>query len=141
MAWRIEQNVVCGEIDNQIGGRVEGRIWLAGRSEPLVLRLTGNCHIDLAGCRLDFSNPNPRVDSSITLSPNQNGVVGDMTAARKVRVIEFNAGEATKGEKKPPERFANSLYLEWFSEHDGRVVIELAGYKIRVSEPPWRMSP
>lgn len=140
MAWRIEHNVVRGEIDNQMRGRIEGRIWLAGCSDPLVLQLTGNCHIDLAGCRLEFSNSKPRVDWSITLSSNQNGVVGDMTAARKVRVIEFDDYDAIKGGKKPPEHLANALYLEWFSETNGRVVIESAGYEIKVSEPSWRMS-
>jgi len=140
MAWRIQHNVVRGEIDNQLRGRVEGKIWLAGLKDPLVLRLTGDCHIDLAGCRLEFSNPKPRVDSNITLAPDQNGVVGDMTAARKVRVIDSDHHGAKKGGKKPPEHLANSLYLEWFSETNGRVVIESAGYEIRVSEPAWRMS-
>ena len=141
MAWRIGHNVVRGEIDNRMRGRVEGTIWLAGSSDPLVLRLTGDCHVDLAGCRLEFSNPNPRVDSSIALSPNQNGLVGDMTAARKVRIIEFDACDAIRSAKKPPERLANTLYLEWFSEINGRVVIESAGYEISASEPAWSMSP
>jgi hypothetical protein len=140
MAWRIEHNVVRGEIDNRMRGRVKGRIWLAGRSDPLVLRLTGNCQIDLAGCRLEFSNPKPRVDSSITLSPDQSGVVGDITGARKVRLIEAGECDAVKGRKKSPERIANSLYLEWFSEANGRVLIESAEYEIRVSEPAWKMS-
>jgi hypothetical protein len=140
MAWRIEHNVVRGEIDNRIRAYVEGRIWLAGRGEPLVLRLNGNCHIDLAGCRLEFSNPKPSIDSTITLSPDQSGVVGDITAARRVRWIEAGEYEALKGRKKPPERIANALYLEWFSEANGRVVIESTEYKISVSVPAWRMS-
>jgi hypothetical protein len=35
MAWRIEQSVVRGEIDNRVRGRVTGRLWLAGRPEPV----------------------------------------------------------------------------------------------------------
>jgi len=31
--------------------------------------------------------------------------------------------------------------VEWFSETDGRVVIESADYEINVSEPVWKMSP
>lgn len=141
MAWRIEDNVVRGEIDNRTPGRVEGRVWLAGRSDPLVLRLTGNCHIDLAGCRLQFSNPAPKSDSGIKLASDQSGVVGDITAARKVRVIEGFDYDAIKAGQKLPEHLANSLYVEWFSEANGRVVIESAQYKISVSEPVWRMSP
>jgi hypothetical protein len=141
MAWRIEQNVRRGEIDNRVRGRVEGKIWLAGRSDPLVLRLSGNCHIDLAGCRLEFSNPKPVVDSSTTLPLDQNGVVGDISAARKVRLIDASDCDAIKAGKKRSEPLANALYLEWFSETSGRVVIESADYEIKVSEPAWKMSP
>jgi hypothetical protein len=38
----------------------------------------------------------------------------------------------------PPEHMANSLYLEWFSELSGRVVIESADYLLQISEPAWR---
>jgi hypothetical protein len=141
MAWRIEHNVIRGEIDNRLRGRVEGRIWLAGRSDPLVLRLSGNCHIDLAGCRLEFSNPKPVVDSTIALPVDQSGVVGDISAARKVRLSDPYAYDAIEGGKKRSEPLANALYLEWFSETNGRVVIESADYEIKVSEPAWKMSP
>jgi hypothetical protein len=36
---------------------------------------------------------------------------------------------------------ANSLYLEWFSEANGRVVIESADYHLTISTPEWRMTP
>ena len=141
MAWRIEGSVVWGEIDNRKRGSVEGRVWLAGRSDPLVLRLGGNCHGDLAGCRLVFSNPAPKPDSGLTLDSDQRGVVGDITASHKVRVIEGFDYEAIKAGKKLPEHLASAVYVEWFSERDGRVVIESADYEISVSEPVWKMSP
>jgi len=43
--------------------------------------------------------------------------------------------------EKPPEHMANSLYLEWFSEANGRVVIESADYDLKISAPEWRMTP
>jgi hypothetical protein len=43
--------------------------------------------------------------------------------------------------EKPPEHMANSLYLEWFSERNGRVVIESADYELRISAPEWTMTP
>jgi hypothetical protein len=141
MAWRIEQNVISGEIDNRTSGRVYGKVWLAGRNDPLVLELTGNCHKDLAGCRLTFTNPAPEADGSLTLAANQRGAVGDMTAARKVRVIEDFDYLAMKRGKKFPEHLANCLYLEWFSEANGRVVIESTTYQISVSEPVWQLAP
>jgi hypothetical protein len=141
MAWRIEENVISGEIDNRTSGRVYGKVWLAGRNDPLVLELTGNCHKDLAGCRLTFTNPAPEADGSLTLAANQRGAVGDMTAARKVRVIEDFDYLAMKRGKKFPEHLANCLYLEWFSEANGRVVIESTTYQISVSEPVWQLAP
>src|SRR5688572_2285679 len=42
MAWRIDENVTRGEIDNRIPGRVTGRIWFVGREDPVVLTLIGN---------------------------------------------------------------------------------------------------
>ena len=141
MAWRIEESVIRGEIDNRTPGQVRGNVWLVGGNEPLVLELAGNCHKDLAGCRLTFINPAPKSDGRITLAANQSGAVGDMTAARKVRVIENFDYLAMKRGKKFPEHLANCLYLEWFSEANGRVVIESTAYEISVSEPVWKLAP
>ena len=41
----------------------------------------------------------------------------------------------------PPEHLANCLHLEWFSEANGRVVIESADYTLMISAPDWRMTP
>ena len=56
MAFRIQQSVVRGEIDNRIKGVVRGRIWLCDRAEPLTLELQGNAQPDLAGSLLVFEN-------------------------------------------------------------------------------------
>ena len=140
MAWRIADNVVRGELDNRTPGLVQGKIWLAGREAPLALRLSGNGHKDLAGCKLTFSNPAPKADPTISLNPEQTGVVGDMTAARKVRVIDNLDYETIKGDEPFTEHMANALYLEWFSEANGRVVIESTDYEIGLGEPTWRPS-
>jgi hypothetical protein len=140
MAWRIADNIVRGEIDNQIPGIVQGKIWLAGREVPLALKLSGNGHKDLAGCKLTFFNPAPKADPSLALKPDQSGVVGDMTAARKVRVIENLDYEALKNDQPFSEHMANALYLEWFSDTNGRVVIESTDYEVKIGEPTWRLS-
>ena len=57
MAWRIDESVIRGEIDNRTRDRVTGRIWFEGRAEPVELNLTGNAWRDLAGRRLEFVNP------------------------------------------------------------------------------------
>lgn len=146
MAFRIHDSVVRGEIDNRQKGVVRARIWVHGRSEPVVLELTGNAHPDLAGCLLKFENPlkttpHPHLDS---LDPLQRGSIGDLTASRKVRVFDIPVEEAylmSKRGEKPPEHMANCLYLEWFSEANGRVVIESADYHLDISPPAWRLTP
>jgi hypothetical protein len=45
-----------------------------------------------------------------------------------------------RGEK-PPERLANSLYLEWFADSNGRVVLESSECEITLSTPKWRLTP
>ena len=146
MAWRIHDNVIRGEIDNRERGIVRGRLWLAGQAEPVRLELKGNAAPDLAGCLLTFENPGEKLPlrADSRLAPLQRGSIGDLTASRKVRVMEMPVAEAYDRKKKGlpvPEHMANSLYLEWFSEFNGRVVIESADYKVTISPPAWRLSP
>src|SRR6266699_2456465 len=117
MAWRIHDSVQRGEVDNREPGMVRGRIWLRGVAEPVVLELKGNACADLAGCLLTFENPGEpcpmRADAR--LNPVQRGTIGDLTASRKVRVLEMPISEAYLRKKKGlplPEHMANSLYLE-----------------------------
>ena len=125
MAFRIHDNVVRGEIDNRTKGLVRGTIWMEGRAEPITLDLKGNAHPDLAGCLLTFNNPgtcivHPNLES---LASPQCGAVGDMTAARKEHVFGVAPDVAyamLQRNEIPPEHIANVLYLEWFSQSNGR---------------------
>jgi hypothetical protein len=146
MAFRIHDSVVRGEIDNRVKGIVHGRIWIHRRKTPVLLELQGNACPDLAGCLLTFSNPLKRVSHQHldSLNPIQRGIIGDLTASRKVRVFDMPVEEAylmCKQGKKPPEHMANCLYLEWYSEQNGRVVIESVDYQMTISAPQWRMTP
>jgi len=146
MAFRIHDSVVRGEIDNRVKGIVRGKIWVEGRTEPVVLELQGNAWPDLAGCLLTFTNPQKRVPHQHldSLHPVQRGTIGDLTASRKVRVFDIPVAEAyamCKRGEKPPEHMANCLYLEWFSERNGRVVVESADYQLTISAPEWRLTP
>jgi hypothetical protein len=146
MAFRIQDSVVHGEIDNRVKGIVRGKIWVEGRTAPVVLELQGNAHPDLAGCLLTFANPQKRLPHHglDSLNPVQTGQIGDLTASRKVRVPSVPMEEFLnwpKGKGKPPSHWANCLYLEWFSEQNGRVVIESADYELKISEPEWRLTP
>jgi len=146
MAWRIADYVTHGEIDNRIKGRVTGEIWIKGLDEPLQLELEGNPYRDLAGQRLRFKNPDPKPipEHLASIAEEQTGVVGDITAARKVKVLDIPDDEFEHyyTNKIPmPYHWANSIYLEWHSARNGRVVIEAAEYSLSTErEPTWKMS-
>jgi len=143
MAWRIDEAVAHGEIDNTVEGRTTGRIWLVGRDEPLILSLDGDCWRDLAGTRLQFENPQPKGDEdAATLDVDQTGIAGDMTASRKNKVplvSEEEFHELYQNRQEIPYEWRNTLYLEWFSEINGRVVIESANYTLTISPHEWMM--
>lgn len=145
MAWRIDDAVIRGELDNTTRGRVRGRIWFVGLAEPVVLDLAGDCHRDLAGRRLEFTNPSPKPGDLDRFAPVQRGTTGDISASRKVRVPDIpleQIGEYYAAKKPFPWHWGNALYLEWYGERNGRVVIESASYDLRiVGEPAWEMTP
>lgn len=148
MFWSIEAWVLRGEIDNRVRGRVQGRLWLRGRSDPLVLELAGNCLRDTAGSRLTFKRPNEklagvRAPGRALLTPWQRGWVGDLTASRKVQLPQLSATEATEPwQAEAPERvrLANGLYLEWFNKAGDRVVVESVEYRCTLDGYAWAMS-
>lgn len=144
MAWRIDEQVIRGEIDNRTPGKVSGRIWLTGRDEPIRLELEGNPWRDLAGHLLRFTNPAPKAGPPEGLTAEQTGVVGDITASRKVKVPDISMDELVEcyRKKEPfPWHWGNSLYLEWFSQRNGRVVIETTDFTLELDDTAaWTMS-
>ncbi|MES2980712.1 MAG: hypothetical protein V4727_00230 [Verrucomicrobiota bacterium] len=143
MAWRLDEAVEHGMIDNTVEGTTTGKIWLAGRDEPLILSLNGDCWRDLAGTVLEFENPQPQVCSEAnSLDTEQNGIVGDITASQKARVPQISEEQITeyyRQNREIPCEWKNILYLEWFSEINGRVLIEAPDYRMRISEHVWEM--
>lgn len=146
MAWRIHDSVTKGEIDNRTKGTVHGLVWMHGVVKPLRLELKGNACPDLAGCLLKFKNPGKTtgLPNDGLLAQLQRGTIGDLTASRKVRVPDVPIDEfiALREANKPaPEHMGNCLYLEWFSEFNGRVVIEGVDWELQISPPKWRLTP
>lgn len=145
MAWRIADFVARGEIDNRSRDRVVGKIWIHGRDKSIQLELTGNPWRDLAGQYLRFENPTPKTlpEHMRRFATEQKGAVGDITAARKVKVLDIPDDELAHyyTNKPMPYHWSNSLYLEWHSELNGRVVIEATNYTLTVEpSPTWQMS-
>jgi hypothetical protein len=146
MAWRIEKEVSRGEIDNRIRGRITARLWFCGdEGTPMEIRLTGDAQPDLHGRFLTFTNPDAKPGRPDGLSLAQRGTAGHITASRKVKIPDVpleRLGDYYKTGKPLPCHWGNVLYFEWFSETNGRVVIE-APYVLRISTdaPTWELSP
>lgn len=136
MAWRPEHLLQSGELDNTQVGWVVGWLEFDGIPDRLQLKLAGNCHPDLAGWKFritriepafpeDFDGDDPPSNDGI--SRDQSGLVGDITADQMVKHFDIPNDELVErlvaGEK-PPFTWRKCLYLEWFSNHNGRVVIQ-----------------
>jgi len=148
MAWRPDKCITHGEIDNTVKGRVTGSIWLLGREQPMVLNLSGDAWPDVAGTKLTFVNPSPapqpEYDEGLRL--NQSGSVGDITASQKVKKFTVPDAEWMQALKERrlhevPWKMKNALYLEWFSDYNGRVVVQTTEFKITISEHLWEIDP
>lgn len=148
MAWRPDKCIVRGEIDNTVKGRVTGSIWLLGREQPMILNLNGDAWPDVAGTKLTFVNTNPvaqpEYDEGLRL--DQTGSVGDITASQKVKKFTVPDEEWMQALKEKrlhevPWEMKNALYLEWFSDFNGRVVVQTTEYKITISERQWELDP
>src|SRR5262245_34864791 len=144
MAWRIAKYVTRGMLDNRQKGLITGSIWLAGKTEPMRVELQGNFLRDIAGRLLTFENPTPTTGDSITLEDFQIGMTGDMTASRKDSVVDLPNEELSKFTGTPdqlPYRKVNKLFIEWFGESSGRVVIETTDFRVETTVPSWDMTP
>lgn len=145
MAIRIGKCVRKAEIDNRLKDYVVGKLWLKGRKQPISLNLRGNCLRDIAGFRLVLEGTSPEPDAEADkIAAKQQGVVGDMTASRKVKATDLPVEEAwrlRREGKDVPCHMANCLYLEWFSEQNGRIVLETTDFRVTgMSGPEWHMS-
>ncbi len=136
--------VIRGEIDNTVRGSVTGTLWLLGREQPMTLDLNGDAWPDLAGCKLSFENPNPipqpQYDNGLSMI--QTGSVGDITASQKLKKLlvpeeEWLKALAENRFHEVPWVLSNSLYLEWFSNSNGRVVIQTTDFSLSISERQW----
>jgi hypothetical protein len=133
MAWRPYENLIDGELDNTTPGRVVGWIRFFRRGKkPLRVRLDlqGDFHEDIRGKQIRLRNPNPSDRHEALERPGsymdgmahvQHGEVGDITAGLPIN------GEYP---------YVNYPYIEWYSEYNWRVVLELDPSQVAVVEPP-----
>jgi hypothetical protein len=153
MAWRPEHLFRAGELDNTQPGWTVGWLELDGCSERLQLKLAGNCHPDLAGWKFrikramppfpkDFDGGEPPKYEEIC--PDQTGHVGDITADQMIKHFDIPDDELVRklhaGET-PPFTWRKCLYLEWFSNRNGRVVIQSTRLEVeRIGDRAFELS-
>lgn len=132
MAWRPSDWVLEGELDNTTPGWTIGWVRLHGRAEPLRLKLAGNCHPDLAGWKFRIVRTDPIPDWAEEIdyegiATDQSGTIGDVTADQMLQHCECSAEEFVRrvyAGDRPATMLRKALYLEWFSNRNGRIVIQ-----------------
>ena len=158
MAWRPTPLVQGGHLDNTTPGWTTGTLNLDGRPDPVRLKLVGDCHPDLAGWRFDLiriepeppepDDPDPRATYA-DLHADQSGHVGDVTADMMIKHFDIPSSEVVRrlldGDR-PPFTMRKCVYLEWYSNRNGRVVIQSTRLEVRrrgdrafeLTEDQWR---
>jgi hypothetical protein len=113
MAWRPDEYLIEGELDNSVPGKVTGWFKFVGLKHVVKLDLEGDFSADIRGAKFHLRNPNRKHGSDRAnymegFSPTQTGKVGTMTGGLL------------------SEDFVAYPYFEWYSEANGRVVLDLA---------------
>lgn len=121
MAWRPNEYFVEGVLDNTEPNKVTGWMKFRGLGKKVQFNLTGDFHRDIRGARIRLiGNPVTKGSRSYMrgFAINQTGTVGDITAGL------------------PPADYVSYPYIEWYSEENGRVVLELDSTDVEVLTPP-----
>lgn len=121
MAWRVSQYLIEGELENTHLGKVTGWMRFAGMNETVTFNLTGDFHRDIRGAKIhlmgDAPQTQPPTDAQAFMegfAVGQVGRVGDITAGL------------------PPADYVNYPYVEWYSQENGRVLVELEPHQVDV---------
>jgi hypothetical protein len=117
--------LIEGELDNTHLGKVTGWMRFAGLKEKMTFDLKGDFHRDIRGAKIHLagsaSETDPPADAESYmdgLSLEQVGKVGDITAGL------------------PPVDYVNYPYIEWYSDDNGRVLVELEPVQVEVIGTP-----
>jgi len=123
MAWRSNEQLIDGYLDNTEPGKVTGHLRFVGMSEMVRLNLEGDFHRDIRGAVLLITkcgtdDRSRREGYMEGFSSVQNGDAGDITAGLS------------------PMDYVGYPYIEWYSLENGRVVLELEPNEVEVIGTP-----
>ena len=136
MLARLAPLVTRGIIDNTEQGLISLRLWFVDEKEPVHIRMKGDCLHDIAGCRVEFSNP---------FSAAKVHALPDLVQAMRHSTLDYMAGDITFSrrlqENNNRAAVNNYLYIEFFADTRSRVLIELTEIPYDISLPQWYQSP
>ena len=125
MAWRPTPYLIEGELDNTERRKVTGWMAFLGLESRVTIDLDGEFHRDIRGAKIRFYRLGRTTASARKaaayfegFAAHQTGKVGDMTAGL------------------PPRDYGAAPYIEWYSDQNGRVVLELDPKQLEVIGTP-----
>jgi hypothetical protein len=110
MAWRVDENLVSGRLDNRVPGKVTGELRFIGMKEPVRVDLDGDFSGTLRGKVLVLNRPEAS-ERNATLG-RSGSYMEQFDAVQEGRVESIAADETL-------------AHIAWLSTENGRVVIEL----------------
>lgn len=125
MAWRPTQHLIEGELDNTHLGRVTGWMRFAGLGGTVRFDLKGDFHRDIRGAKLHLMGPACADETCDQARQYMDGFALEQVG----RVGDITAGL-------PPYDYVDYPYVEWYSDANGRVVIEVDHEHIEVIGKP-----
>lgn len=132
MSWRPHVNLIEGELDDAMPGKVTGWIRFVGMDEPVRLELLGDFPRSIRGTKIRFRNPRPADanDSGVFGEIRRGSYMDGFSQAQTGKLGDMTAGLPTRDHMDP--------YLEWFSDQNGRVVLTLKTEQVVVMGDPAR---
>ena len=125
MAWRPNQYLQEGELDNTQPNKVTGWMRFAGLKGRVTFDLEGDFHRDIRGAKIYFRGdayegdvPDDAGSYMSGFAQHQTGKAGDITAGL------------------PPRDYSESPYIEIYGDINGRIVIELEPIQVEVIGQP-----
>ena len=124
MAWRPNGLLIEGILDNTENGKVTGWLKFAGMNKDVRLDLAGNFHRDIRGAKVRLRGDGEQANYTAaekyleSFAESQTGKVGDMTSGRK------------------PADYVDYGYFEWYSQENGRCVLELDSEQVELLSQP-----
>ena len=119
MSWIPTPYLLEGELDNTQPGKITGWLQFAGMKNKAVINLEGDFCSDIQGKKIVLSGR--FLGREAEAARYMEGFTEDQTG---------HAGKITAG--MPPAEYTDFPYIEWESEHNGRVVMYVEPHQIDV---------